>query len=77
MPAFILFLGFLTLALASGQDAQVSEAKASDRKPWLSDLPPLPDIEPISRTTIDASIGRGVDFLISSQNKNGSWGSAP
>ena len=30
----------------------------------------------ISRETIDASIRRGVDFLIARQNKNGSWGDA-
>jgi hypothetical protein len=29
-----------------------------------------------TRETIDASIRRGVDFLIADQNKNGSWGSA-
>jgi hypothetical protein len=30
----------------------------------------------ISRETLDASIRRGVDFLITHQNSNGSWGSA-
>jgi hypothetical protein len=30
----------------------------------------------VSREAIDASIRRGVDFLIASQNENGSWGSA-
>ncbi len=30
----------------------------------------------VTREAIDASIRRGVDFLIASQNKNGSWGSA-
>ena len=76
MPAFFLLLGVFTLAIAAAQDAPKSETKVSDQKPWLSELPPLPDIEPISRKTIDTSIARGVDFLISSQNKNGSWGSA-
>jgi hypothetical protein len=53
-----------------------SEGSPSGKKPWLSELPPLPEIEPITRAQIDASIKRGVDFLISSQNKNGSWGAA-
>ena len=53
-----------------------AEEEGPDSKPWLSDLPPLPDIEPVTRAEIEKSVTRGVDFLISSQNKNGSWGSA-
>jgi len=34
------------------------------------------DLPPHTAATLDASIRRGVDFLISHQNSNGSWGSA-
>lgn len=56
-----------------GTEAPAAEADAA---PYESDLPPLPAIEPVTRAEIDAAIKRGIDFLISSQNKNGSWGSA-
>jgi hypothetical protein len=37
-------------------------------------LPPLPPITPLTKSELDASLQRGVDHLISSQNPNGSWG---
>lgn len=52
------------------------KAKTEDAPAYASKLPPLPKIDPITRAQIDASILRGVDFLISNQNKNGSWGAA-
>jgi hypothetical protein len=69
----MLGIGLCSLT-APAQEA--TEESSSQEKPWLSGLPPLPEIEPITRAQIDASIKRGVDFLISSQNKNGSWGAA-
>ena len=63
------------MAFSSAQGL-AAETEASSEKPWLSDLPPLPEIEPVTKAQIDQSMKRGVDFLISSQNKNGSWGSA-
>lgn len=42
-----------------------------------SSLPPLPVLEdPASTAKLEVSIERGVDYLIASQNPNGSWGSA-
>ena len=35
-----------------------------------------PSIEPVSRGDLEASIDRGVAFLVASQNRDGSWGSA-
>ncbi len=34
------------------------------------------DLKPVSREELDASIKRGVEFLVKSQNLTGSWGSA-
>ena len=54
--------------LVSGQGA-VPELRPSK-------LPPLPEITPPTRPEVDDAIRRGVDDLIASQTKNGSWGSA-
>ena len=35
-----------------------------------------PELPPVTAASLDASIHRGVDFLLSHQNSNGSWGSA-
>ncbi|MCO8124325.1 hypothetical protein NHH03_21470 [Stieleria sp. TO1_6] len=37
---------------------------------------PLPEVEPATAEQLQASIDRGVQFLIEDQNPNGSWGSA-
>ena len=70
---FIVSAGFAFVASTQGV---LAENEAGADKPWLSGLPPLPEIQPVTKKQIDLSIMRGVDFLISSQNKNGSWGSA-
>ncbi|NIP95077.1 MAG: hypothetical protein GWO24_17170 [Akkermansiaceae bacterium] len=68
--------GFLVLqAHAQGNEPGTDQGK-EERPAFVSDLPPLPEIEPVTRAEIDAAIRRGVDFLISSQNRNGSWGAA-
>ena len=41
-----------------------------------ADLPPLPEVKPLGKDEITKALTRGVDYLVSSQNKNGSWGSA-
>ena len=74
LPAAILAIA-VAVGAAEAQESSAEEGPGPE-KPWLSELPPLPEIEPVSRAEIGASITRGVDFLISSQNKNGSWGSA-
>ena len=42
--------------------------------PTVSSLPPLPVIAVPSLPELEVSLQRGVDYLISSQNPNGSWG---
>ncbi|MDG2384069.1 MAG: terpene cyclase/mutase family protein [Pirellulaceae bacterium] len=43
---------------------------------WLLDVPKPKAVDPPSDEMIQASIDRGLDFLIRHQNENGSWGSA-
>jgi squalene cyclase len=40
----------------------------------LAKLGPLPSIEDLKEGELEASIKRGVDYLVSKQNKDGSWG---
>jgi hypothetical protein len=64
---------------AAAQDAPKAAPQTEEggpKKAYESTLPPLPEITPPTRQEIDDAIRRGVDYLISSQNKNGSWGSA-
>ena len=76
------FLAHLALAglLALTGRAQETEAPTTQEegewKPFESSLPPLPEIPPPDREELDAAIKRGVDFLVSNQNDNGSWGAA-
>lgn len=42
----------------------------------LPKLAPLPVIEELDQAELEASIRRGVDYLLAKQNKDGSWGSA-
>ena len=42
----------------------------------LPKLAPLPEIEELDQAELEASIRRGVDYLLAKQNKDGSWGSA-
>ncbi len=40
----------------------------------LPKLAPLPEVQPITSAELEASIKRGVDYLVGKQNKDGSWG---
>lgn len=40
----------------------------------LPELGPLPEIAPLKQEELEASIKRGVDYLVGKQNKDGSWG---
>ena len=52
-------------------------ARGEDRELSSAERGPKPAaIEPPSRAEIDASVRRGVAFLLDNQNANGSWGSA-
>jgi hypothetical protein len=67
----------LLLAVPAAADPAKSPTPptTSPRLPaYLSGLPPLPEISGPTMQEIDASIQRGVDYLISSQNPSGSWG---
>ena len=69
----------LLLAVPAGADPAKSPTPptTSPRLPaYLSGLPPLPEISGPTIQELDHSIQKGVNFLISSQNKNGSWGAA-
>ncbi|TWU65810.1 prenyltransferase/squalene oxidase repeat-containing protein [Crateriforma conspicua] len=51
------------------------ESSAQEIVP-ATDPQSLPSIEPIDSGQVDASLARGIAFLIEDQNPNGSWGSA-
>lgn len=40
----------------------------------LPELAPLPEIAELDQTELEASIRKGVDYLLAKQNKDGSWG---
>ena len=46
----------------------------SARAQNLAKLGPLPAIDPLDQAELEASIKRGVDYLVGKQNKDGSWG---
>lgn len=71
----VLMVGLgLTPTLTLGQEVTATPKTTAIPPPWKSTLPPLPAITPATPETLDAAITRGVDYLISSQNANGSWG---
>lgn len=49
-------------------------ASIREKDPVASTLPPLPELKRPSLGEVETSIRRGVDYLTSSQNANGSWG---
>ena len=72
---------FLRYTLAAALAVVGTALWAEDEKPAanspLATIGPRPNpVETPSAEAIDASIGRGVEFLLKRQNKNGSWGSA-
>ena len=78
----VLFFGFIfqvalpDRVLAEGKRANRDTAEQDEKKvDWLK-VPKLEPITPPSAEKIQKALGRGVAFLIESQNKNGSWGAA-
>jgi hypothetical protein len=61
----VVSLTVVLLAVAAGADDQPSAS---------AKLRPKPP-EPVSADKLEAAIRRGVDFLVTTQNKDGSWGS--
>ncbi len=41
----------------------------------FSEVPPLPEVDPPTAEQVDESLRRGVEFLLKTQNRDGSWGS--
>ncbi len=84
--------GALPLVPQAAQEQQTEQQTeqepiqpAGDQVPAQESNPPRPlaevgpeplPVEPPTTEQIDAAIGRGVDFLLSVQNKDGSWGTA-
>ncbi len=74
-----------TTSLVMGQVKEdpelVKKIEASERQSILEDAfdfskePVLPEINAPSQESIRAAIAKGINFLIGSQNKDGSWGS--
>ena len=73
-------IALLVIAVACGSaQAQGPPVKEADRPPAIGEtlppnLHPKPP-EPVPAEALEASIRRGVAFLVSHQNKDGSWGS--
>lgn len=58
---------------AGDDPVQAPKTKADDP---LADIPKLEPVNPPPREVIEASLERGIQFLLVDQNKDGSWGSA-
>lgn len=69
---YLLLSMTIALATVAGGHADETGSAVAER----AVLPRLADIDPPSDEAIEASIRRGVDFLVEYQNANGSWGSA-
>ncbi|NNM31203.1 MAG: hypothetical protein HKO57_16935, partial [Akkermansiaceae bacterium] len=61
--------------VAPAEEAPVIKGEIPPGRPkWAAAIPGLAPIDNPTAGEVEASIRRGVDFLISSQNPNGSWG---
>ena len=89
LAVLLLVIGPVWFALASGpaertpaerQEVQNKDDQppAQKQPPPLAEMGPRPQPVPQpSPADIDASVGKGVDFLVHNQNKNGSCGPPP
>jgi hypothetical protein len=64
--------GWVALVPAQPQRATTEPSAEGKREPELHPKPPAP----LSAEKLRAAIGRGVAFLLTDQNRDGSWGSA-
>lgn len=78
MPQRLLLLTLLSLAAAWHGSAVAKEASDAEAKPFPYPLaleaPKPKPITPPTRDAVEASIARGVDFLLKAQRTSGAWG---
>ena len=68
-PLTTIFLATLCLHLPAAQGESVPEEKTD-----VIPIAKIPDISPAKPGQFDRAFRRGVDFLLKTQNKDGSWG---
>ena len=68
-PLTTIFLATLCLHLPAAQGESVPEEKTD-----VIPIAKIPDIPPAKPGQFDRAFRRGVDFLLKTQNKDGSWG---
>ena len=79
---WLILLLLVVLPLMAGEEKstvdQSTPEKSTPEKRWpLAEIGPRPHSVPTPPAAdIDAAIERGLEFLLKTQNKNGSWGSA-
>lgn len=71
-PLTTIFLATLCLHLPAAQGESVPEEKTD-----VIPISKIPDIPPAKPGQFDRAFRRGVDFLLKTQNKDGSWGDPP
>jgi hypothetical protein len=75
----VLLLSLLIAGLgydpARAESPLQAERPPSEGERLLAEAPRLEPIDPIPPETIQASLERGIQFLLGSQNRDGSWGS--
>ncbi len=54
----------------------VPQARGASRDDQAEHIPRAAPASPVNAQDLEAAIGRGIDFLLTRQNKDGSWGSA-
>ncbi|HUG20361.1 MAG TPA: hypothetical protein VMM56_15350 [Planctomycetaceae bacterium] len=69
-------IGCLWTGLLSAQEPLKADSPESGRTSWMDKVPRLDPIDPYPPEQIRASIERGIQYLLDSQNHDGSWGSA-
>lgn len=61
---------------AAAHEPLTAEKEPVSAKAWINEVPSLDPIDPIPQAEMQSAIDKGVQFLLDTQNPNGSWGSA-
>lgn len=72
----LLVVSGLNDGVIGAQEPLKAEKASETPKSWLEEVPRLEPIDPIPLTEMKSSIERGIQFLLETQNSDGSWGSA-